>query len=90
MYTIVQSLSWASCTFFFFNKPQAGWTPLFCAVQHDELGSVRLLVAAGANIHDADGIEKTADVYGDDVARATMTGTQPASPRSPRAGDEEE
>ena len=33
------------------------------------------------------GIEKTADVYGDDVARATMSGTKPASPRSPRHGD---
>jgi len=70
------------------GKDKAGWTPLFCAVQHDELPSVRLLVAAGANIASADGIEKTADVYGDDVAQATMTGTQPASPRSARVDDE--
>ena len=69
------------------GKDQAGWTPMFCAVQHDELPSVRLLVAAGANIKSKDGIEKTADVYGDDVARATMSGTKPASPRSPRQGD---
>ena len=72
------------------GKDKAGWTPLFCAVQHDEIPAVRLLVAAGANIEEADGILKTADVYGDDVAKATMTGTAPASPRSARAGDDEE
>ena len=72
------------------GKDKAGWTPLFCAVQHDELPSVRLLVAAGANIQSADGIEKTADSYGDDVAKATMTGTAPASPRSARADENEE
>lgn len=71
-------------------KDKAGWTPMFCAVQHDELASVRLLVAAGANIGSKDGIEKTADVYGDDVVKAVMTGTKPASPRSPREGDDEE
>lgn len=71
------------------GKDKAGWTPLFCAVQHDEIPAVRLLVAAGANIEAADGILKTADVYGDDVAKATMTGTAPASPRSARAGDDE-
>ena len=69
------------------GKDKAGWTPLFCAVQHDEIPAVRLLVAAGADIESADGILKTADVYGDDVAKATMTGTAPASPRSARAGD---
>ena len=58
-------------------------------MQHDELASVRLLVAAGANIGSKDGIEKTADVYGDDVVKAVMTGTKPASPRSPREGDDE-
>ena len=35
---------------------------------------VRLLVAGGANIESMDGILKTADVYGDDIAKATMTG----------------
>ena len=72
------------------GKDKAGWTPLFCAVQHDELPCVRLLVAAGANIEAVDGIKKTADVYGDEAAHATMTGTALASPRSPRPGDEEE
>ena len=69
------------------GKDKAGWTPLFCAVQHDEIPAVRLLVAGGANIESMDGILKTADVYGDDIAKATMTGTALASPRSARAGD---
>ena len=64
---------------------RAGWTPLFCAVQHDELVCVRLLVAAGANIEAKDGIGKIPGIYGDEFAEAVLTGTAPASPRSARS-----
>lgn len=63
---------------------KAGWTPLFCAVQHDELKIVKILVASGCNIDAEDHLGKTAIAYGDDLAEATINGTAPASPRSPR------
>lgn len=71
------------------GKDQAGWTPLFCAVQHDELNIVKVLVASGCNIHATDKLGKTATAYGDDLAEATVNQTEPASPRSARKDDEE-
>jgi len=66
------------------GQDKAGWTPLFCAVQHDELKIVKILVASGCNVDAQDHLGKTATAYGDDLAEATVNGTAPASPRSPR------
>ena len=67
------------------GRDKAGWTPLFCCVQHDEMKIVQLLVASGCNTDAKDHLGKTAESYGDDVAAAYINQTEPASPRSPRS-----
>ena len=66
------------------GQDKAGWTPLFCCVQHDEAKIIQLLVASGCNTDAKDNLGKTAETYGDDVAAAYINQTKPASPRSPR------
>eukprot|EP00943_MAST-04B_sp_MAST-4B-sp1_P001920 g1920.t1 len=67
------------------GKDKAGWTPLFCCVQHDETKIIQLLVASGCNTEALDNLGKSATTYGDDVAEAYINQTKPASPRSPRS-----
>ena len=66
------------------GQDKAGWTPLFCCVQHAEAKIIQLLVASGCNTDAKDNLGKTAETYGDDVAAAYINQTKPASPRSPR------
>ena len=41
------------------GRDKAGWTPLFCCVQHNEMKIVQLLVASGCNTDAKDHLGKT-------------------------------